>query len=237
MLRADWRRDAAWRKAEVRRCWREGASECRLAWQTGMHRRTIGRYLAGYRERPSVRAAHEAGRPLHAEWERWAARRGARCRKPGRWTAEHERRRAAAVLLLLALPWCRVADAGAAVCRSRRTVDRWLTRCRWPETLAEALAERCPELLRLAAVSDGQTAEAVTLGGLLTEAAERHETLRGAIARRRRGDFARLDMARSASDYLPHLPAARHLLGLVERERETAPAAARAATAALLLAA
>lgn len=236
MLRAEWRQDAAWRKAEVRRCWREGASERRLAWQIGMHRRTIGRYLAGYRERPSVRTAHEAGRPLHAEWERWAARRGARCRKPGRWTAEHERRRAAAVLLLLALPWCRVADAGGAVGRSRRTVDRWLTRCRWPDVLADSLTERCPELLRLAAVPDGQTAEAPTLGRLLTEAADRHETLRGAIARRRRGDFARLDAARTATELLPHLPAAGRLLRLVERDRETAPAAARAATVALLAA-
>ena len=65
----------------------------------GVDRRTVARYLAGWCQRPSVKRDREAVRPYRAAIEASRARRGARGeRRPGAWTADHERRRAVAVL-------------------------------------------------------------------------------------------------------------------------------------------
>ena len=121
--RAEWLRDAAWRRADALAAWRAGASVRRIARMLGVDRRTVGRYLAGWCERPTVKRDRKAVRPYRAAIEASRARRGARGeRRPGAWTADHERRRAVAVLVLLAAPWATHGSVAAAVGRSRRTV-------------------------------------------------------------------------------------------------------------------
>ena len=109
-----------------------------------------------------------------------AVLRGARKWRHCRWTPEHERLHAAAILALLAVPFARHADVAAAVGRSRRTIERWINRgVYFPESLAVRLAELGRfDLLNLRAVGLG--CDPRPLGELLADAAGRRLTIRGA---------------------------------------------------------
>ena len=189
----------------------------------GVDRRTVARYLAGWCQRPSVKRDREAVRPYRAAIEASRARRGARGeRRPGAWTADHERRRAVAVLVLLAAPRATHGSVAAAVGRSRRTVERWMNRARYPETLAAHLARTGhADLLLLRVVGAG--ADPRTLGELLAEAAEHRLSIRAAVRKRRRADVRRLALARELVAVLPHFPAAADALHVLRADREAAP--------------
>ena len=141
-----------------------------------------------------------------------------------RWTPEHERLRAAAILALLAVPFARHADVAAAVGRSRRTIERWINRgVYFPESLAVRLAE---------------------LGRFdLTDPARRRHRLRPAAAGRATGgrcrtptdDPRRIAVARVLVERYPAADTQR-LLRSVRAERAAAPALVANVAADLLAA-
>ena len=136
-----------------------------------------------------------------------AVLRGARKWRHCRWTPEHERLRAAAILALLAVPFARHADVAAAVGRSRRTIERWINRGVYfpAESLAVLLAELCRfDLLNLRAVGL-VGCDPRPLGELLADAAGRRLTIRGAGPGGERGRR----LAGRLSDSLPRRTGAR----------------------------
>ena len=165
-----------------------------------------------------------------------AVLRGARKWRHCRWTPEHERLRAAAILALLAVPFARHADVAAAVGRSRRTIERWINRGVYfpAESLAVLLAELGRfDLLNLRAVGLG--CDRRPLGELLADAVGRRLTIRGAIRARGAGDRRRLAVARVLVERYPAADTQR-LLRSVRAERAAAPALVANVAADLLAA-